>query len=218
MAVLGDKGVVVGIIYSDDVLRALQEEKAVSLYHFAGVRREEAITDGVAKKIKFRHRWLIINIAMSFLIAFTVSLFEDVISQFVLLAVYMPIVAGMAGNAGTQTLAVMVRGIALKQVDLSHAKSVIIQEILAAVGNGIIIGTLVGSIVFIVNRNFELAFILGVSMVAIFCFAAFFGALAPLILHRLGKDPATSAMVFITTAADILGFFVFLGLASLILT
>lgn len=217
MAVLGDNGGVIGIIYSDDVLNALNDEKIISLYRFAGVKREENVADGAMKKIQSRYRWLIINIVMSFIIALTVSLFEDVIAKYVLLAVYMPIVAGMGGNVGTQTLAVLVRGIALKQIDLEHAKTAIRREVLAGIGNGVIIGTLVAVIVMIFNRNAQIAAILGLSMVAIFCFATFFGAITPLILHRLGKDPATSAMVFITTATDVLGFFVFLGLASLIL-
>lgn len=217
MAVLGESGGVIGIIYSDDVLSALHEEKIISLYHFAGVKQEEHVADGVVKKIKSRYRWLIVNIGMSFVIAFTVSLFEDVIAKYVLLAVYMPIVAGMGGNVGTQTLAVLVRGIALKQIDLTHAKTAIRREVLAGIGNGVIIGVLVAAIVMIFSRNLPIALILGLSMVAIFCFATFFGAITPLILHRLGKDPATSAMVFITTATDVLGFFVFLGLASIIL-
>lgn len=218
IAVLGDGGGVIGIIYSDDVLNALNEEKIISLYRFAGVKNEEHVADSVIRKIQSRYRWLIVNIGMSFVIALTVSLFEDVIAKYVLLAVYMPIVAGMGGNVGTQTLAVLVRGIALKQIDLEHAKPAIRREVLAGIGNGTIIGALVAAIVLIVNGNLPIAAILGLSMVAIFCFATFFGAVTPLILHKFGKDPATSAMVFITTATDVLGFFVFLGLATIILT
>ncbi len=116
--VMGEEGNIMGIIYSDDVLRILKEQESASLYNFAGVNDEEEVTDPARHKIKSRYKWLIINLGTAFLAASTVGLFDEVISKYVLLAVYMPIVAGMGGNAATQTLAVMVRGIALKHVSL----------------------------------------------------------------------------------------------------
>ncbi len=218
LVVLGERGNAVGIIYSDDILRLLHEQESMSLYDFAGVHEEETVTDSALRKIKFRYKWLIINMATAFLAAFTVGLFESTISKYVLLAVYMPIVAGMGGNAGTQTLAVLVRGIALKQIDFKTALPTLRREVLAGIGNGIINGIIVASIVILVNHDIKIALILGSAMVINLFVAAFFGTLVPLVMQKLGKDPATSATIFITTATDVLGFMAFLGLASMILS
>jgi magnesium transporter len=217
VAVMNDSGDVLGIIYSDDVLKLMQEQESGSLYDFAGVNAEESVTDPIKRKVKLRYKWLIINLATAFLAAFTVGQFEDVLTQFVLLAVYMPIVAGMGGNAATQTLAVMVRGIALKQVSLKTALRTLRNEVGAGLFNGIINGILVALVVLFVNHDIKIALILGLAMIVNLLVAGLFGTMVPLIMARLGKDPATSATIFITTATDVLGFLAFLGLATLIL-
>src|SRR5690606_13012720 len=109
VAVLNDSDAVVGIIYSDDVLKLMQESEASSLYDFAGIHEEESVSDPVKSKVQNRYRWLVINLGTAFLASFVVSRFEETLAAYVLLAVYMPIVAGMGGNAATQTLAVLVR-------------------------------------------------------------------------------------------------------------
>jgi magnesium transporter len=124
----------------------------------------------------------------------------------------------MGGNAATQTLAVVVRGISLKQIDLSSALPTLKNELISGALNGIINGIIVAAIVIVLNRDVKIAMILALAMVANLLVAAFFGTLVPLIMKRLGKDPATSATIFITTATDVLGFLVFLGLATVILT
>lgn len=217
VAVLNDDKQMLGIIYSDDVIRALRENESASLYDFAGVSDEESVTDPARRKVRFRYKWLIANLATAFLAAGTVSLFNDTIAKYVLLAVYMPIVSGMGGNAATQTLAVIVRGISLKQIELKTALPALRRELGASVVNGVITGTLVASVVLIFNRDLRLAVILGIAMAGNLVVAAFFGTLVPLLMKRFGKDPATSATVFITTATDVLGFLMFLGLATLIL-
>ena len=217
VAVLNDTGALLGIIYSDDVLKLIQAREASSLYDFAGISQEESVTDTTRRKVQNRYRWLIINLATAFLAAFTVGLFEETLSKYVLLAIYMPIVAGMGGNAATQTLAVQVRGIALRQIELKNAWRTLKNELGAGFINGIINGVLVAAVVIIVNRDFKIAFILALAMVVNLLVAAFFGTLVPLVMEKLGKDPAASATIFITTATDVLGFLVFLGLASLIL-
>ncbi len=217
VAVLNDSGTVMGIIYSDDILRLMQETEASSLYDFAGIREEETVTDPARAKVKNRYRWLIINLGTAFLASFVVSQFEDTLSAYVLLAVYMPIVAGMGGNAATQTLAVLVRGISLKQIELKTAWRALRNEVFAGMVNGLINGVLVASVVLIVNKDAKIAFILGTAMVINMIVAGFFGTLVPLIMSKLGKDPAASATIFITTATDVLGFLVFLGLATVIL-
>lgn len=217
VAVLGENDNVLGVLYSDDVLRVLQEREVSSLYDFAGLNEEESVLDSIKLKIKRRHKWLIINLATSFLAAMTISLFEGTISKYVLLAVYMPIVAGMGGNSATQTLAVLVRGITLKQIDLSTALPTLLKEVGAGLANGVINGIIVFGVVLLLNRDWKVATVLAMAMVINLVVAGFFGTLVPLVMKRLGKDPATSATIFITTATDILGFIAFLGLATLIL-
>ncbi len=205
-----------GIIYSDDVLNLMKEKDSSSLYEFAGLKEEEA-TDSAWQKFKNRYKWLIINLGTAFLASFVVSLFDETISRYVLLAVYMPIVAGMGGNAATQTLAVMVRGIATEGLNFRNSLPVIFNEIKASLLNGLINGFIVALIVIAFNRNFVLALILMMAMVLNLVVASFFGTIIPLLMKRLGKDPASSATIFITTATDVLGFLAFLGLAALFL-
>ncbi len=217
MVVFDDNEDIIGIIYADDVLRVLKEEESVSLYNFAGVKNEEEITDRAGLKIKFRYKWLIINLFTAFLAAFTIGIFEDTLNKYVLLAIYMPVVAGMGGNAATQTLAVMVRGISLKQINSHNFIRPLIGEIIAGLTNGIINGILVFLVVMVVNKNPMIALILAIAMIINLMVAAFFGTMVPLVMKHFGKDPASSATIFITTATDVLGFLVFLGLASWLL-
>lgn len=217
VVVVNEHGDALGVIYSDDILRLLQEQESLSLLAFAGVKGEEAVTDTALRKVRQRYVWLIINLATAFLAAFTVSIFEETIAAYVLLAVYMPIVAGMGGNAATQTLAVLVRGIALRQIELRTAWKTLWREVAAGMMNGIINGILVAAVVVLVHGDIRLALVLALAMVINLVVAGFFGTLVPLIMRRLGKDPATSATIFITTATDVLGFMAFLGLGSLLL-
>jgi magnesium transporter len=218
VAVIDENHNVVGIIYSDDVLRLMHEQEAASLYDFAGVSAEENVTDPTKQKVKFRYKWLIINLGTAFLAASVVGLFENTIKQNVLLAVYMPIVAGMGGNAATQTLAVVVRGIALRQIDLKTASRTLKNELGAGFINGIINGFIVAFVVIAKDHNPAVALVLALAMVINLIVAAFFGTLVPLIMSKLRKDPAASATIFITTATDVLGFLAFLGLATIILS
>lgn len=217
VAVMNEDGNVIGIIYSDDVLKLVNERETSSLYNFAGISREESVADSTKNKVKNRYRWLIINLGTAFLAAFTVGLFENTLDKYVLLAIYMPIVAGMGGNAATQTLAVLVRGIALKQIELRTALRTLKNELGAGFINGLINGLIVALIVIVINKDFKLALVLSLAMVINLLVAGFFGTLVPLIMSRLGKDPASSATIFITTATDVLGFIAFLGLGTLIL-
>jgi len=216
-AIIGDSNQVIGILYSEDVLRAIRDHEATTLYDFAGVTREETVFDSVSEKVGFRYKWLIINLGTAFLASATVSLFNETISKYVLLAVYMPIVAGMGGNSATQTLAVLVRGIALQQIDLKTSLPALKREMGAALVNGLINGVLVAVIVVLFNRDVRLAIVLALAMICNLLVAGFFGTMVPLIMSKLGKDPAASATIFITTATDVLGFLVFLGLATLLL-
>ncbi|WP_331235990.1 magnesium transporter [Natronorarus salvus] len=220
VAVLDDEeeeDTVLGVIYAEDLLRIVEEEASRTLYEFTGVAEEEGILDGPLSKVRNRYKWLILNLGTAFLAAAVVGLYEDTIAAFTLLAVYMPVVAGMGGNAGTQSMAVTVRGLALGQVSLATGGRVVVNEIVAGAANGTITGVLVALIASVFNQSPLLGLVLGVSMVLNLVIAGFFGTTIPLVLDRIGKDPATSATIFITTATDVLGFFIFLGLAGIVL-
>jgi magnesium transporter len=217
IVVLDDDESIIGIIFSDDIIKIIEKKSLNSLSDFAGVKEEEDVQDPALMKVKNRYKWLILNLATAFIAASVVSYFEETISAFVLLAVYMPIVAGMGGNAGTQTLAVVVRGIALKEISYQNAKKIVVNEMVAGMVNGVINGLIVAAVAIIWNKNPMLGLVIGVAMVINLIIAGFFGTVVPLTMKRLGKDPASSATIFITTATDVFGFFAFLGLASVIL-
>ncbi len=218
IAVVNSEKSVMGIIYSDDVLLLIREAESSSLYDFAGISDEETVFASAQSKVRFRARWLIINLFTAFLAAFAVSLFNETIAQYVALAIYMPIVAGMGGNAATQTLAVVVRGISLQQITLGTAWRTVKNEIIAGFINGLINAVIVAIVVILISQDFKLAIVLSIAMILNLVVAGFFGTLVPLVMTKLGKDPASSATVFITTATDVLGFIIFLGLGTLILT
>lgn len=217
VVVLGENKEVLGVIFSDDILRIFQDEEYASLYNFAGVSGEETIYDPPTRKIKFRWKWLVINLGTAFLASFVVGLFHDVIERHVLLAVYMPIVAGMGGNSATQTLAVQVRGLGHQPLGWSVVLNTAKNEMAAALFNGMLNGLLVAAVVYVTQRNIPVAMVLAAAMVMNLQVAAFFGTIVPAVMQRLGKDPASSATIFITTATDVLGFMAFLGLATLLL-
>lgn len=215
--VVDDRDNILGVIYSDDVLDFMQEQQDASLYDFAGVDEEETVFDSVRKKVRSRYKWLILNLGTAFIASSVVRFFDNTISQLVVLAAYMPIVAGMGGNSATQTLAITVRGITLEQIDLKSCLPTLRREMAAAGINGLIVGSLVAVIVYIINHDIRVSIVLAAAMLLNLLVASVFGTVVPLIMKQLGKDPATSATIFITTATDVLGFTTFLGLATLVL-
>lgn len=220
VAVLDEDGDVLGVIHADDLLTLLEESRGETLYEFTGVDEAESVLDGPGEKVRRRYKWLILNLGTAFMAAAVVGLFESTIAAVAILAAYMPVVAGMGGNAGTQAMAVTVRGISLNEVSLDTGKRVVVNEAIAGAVNGLITGALVAAVAIafsFAEFGILLGAVIGVSMVANLVIAGFFGALTPLLLDRIGIDPATSATIFITTATDVLGFFVFLGLARAIL-
>lgn len=218
IVVLTQENNILGVIYAHDVLALLNEHRTLSLSKFAGVNAEETVFDSIAVKTKFRYKWLIINLMTAFFAASVVSMFESIIAKNVLLAVYMPIVAGMGGNAGTQTLAVMVRGLSSGGFDTTVLWRALRSEVGAAVVNGLINGALIAVVVMLLNNDPIVAFTLAFAMIVNLVVAATFGTIVPFIMKYLGKDPASSATIFITTATDVFGFLAFLGLAALLLS
>ncbi len=217
VVVLDEDQSILGVIHSDDLLALIDKRTSSDLYGFAGVNKEEDSLDGVGRKVRNRYLWLIINLGTAFMAASVVGLFEGTIAKFTLLAVYMPIVAGMGGNAATQTLAVAVRGLVLHEIDLRHSLLFTLRELGAGIINGIINGVIVAAVAVLINKNPMLGLVLAMAMVGNLIIASVAGAVIPLIMKSLGKDPANSATVFITTCTDVGGFFIFLGLAQIML-
>lgn len=217
IVVLSENDSVIGIIYAEDILNLIGEQSSLSLYSFAGVSQEETFFDSASKKIRFRYKWLIINLATAFLASFVVRNFESTIAKNVLLAVYMPIIAGMGGNAGTQTLAVMIRSLADNDINLKMILETLKNEILSGATNGLINGMIVGIVVWFLNHDLIIALILAIAMVVNLIVASTFGTIVPFIMKKIGKDPASSATIFITTATDVFGFMTFLSLAKILI-
>lgn len=206
---------VLGIIHLRDLMKVAQAEATEDIYRFAGVDVDEHALDSVLSKVKRRYNWLLINLLTAFAASFVVSIFEDTITRFAILAVYMPVVAGQGGNAATQALAVVVRGFALGELNWSKAKKVILKEAGAGTINGIITGCCAGIAATLFGAPPVLGVILATAMIINLFVAGFFGALIPFVLKRLKIDPAVASSVFVTTTTDVCGFLVFLGLGTI---
>jgi magnesium transporter len=208
---------VLGIIYADDALALFGKLPAESLYDMNGVDDSERPFDSVMKKFKSRYKWLILNLFTAFMAGSMIFLFSDTLDALVILAMYIPIVAGMGGNAASQSFAVMLRGITLGAISLKNATPAIWREVGTGVLNGLMIGAIVAAISIIWNKSAMLGVVVGVTMIFQHIIAGFFGAFVPLLLKHLGKDPAATSTIFITTATDVLGLFILLSLGSWLL-
>jgi magnesium transporter len=205
----------IGRVTVDDAIDVIAEEATEDIYHLASLSAEEHVSTPVLTAASKRAPWLLINLATAILAASVVALFQNTISEFVILAALMPIVAGMGGNAGTQSLAVVVRALALGEIDWTIGWRVIIKEVGIGFVNGAINGLVIGLVVFAWYRNLPLAVLMFVAMIVNLIIAALFGAAVPLVLKKFRQDPALGSSIFVTTATDVGGFLVFLGLASL---
>ncbi|MBU0968031.1 MAG: magnesium transporter [Proteobacteria bacterium] len=207
----------IGIITHDDALDVVTEEATEDMLRMASTDSEEYENSSILQSIRLRSPWLTLNLATAMLSSFTVSRFQDTISSYVMLAALMPIIAGLGGNAGTQTLAVTVRGIALGKIPVGRGREIIMREASVGLLNGAIIGLLVGSIAFFVFHKPWLGLIMLLAMVCNLIIAGLLGSAIPLALKALKLDPALGSSIFITAATDISGFFVFLSLATLMM-
>lgn len=217
VVVMDTDGSVLGVVFADDVIDLIGDAPGSSLFAFAGVESSERPFDTTGEKVRHRYRWLILNLATAFLAGSVIAYFEDTLTRVAILAMYMPIIAGMGSNAATQTLAVMVRGISLGEISLANSYNAIVREVNAGIINGIITGGIVTLVALIFNHSLWLGVVAGVSVLASLIIAAFFGTLIPLILKRYDYDPATSATIFITTGIDVFGFLIFFTLANLLI-
>ena len=213
--VVNKKMMLLGIITIDDIVDVMVEEQTEDILKMGGVDKEENIDSTLLESISMRLPWLVVNLFTAFLAALTVKAFEGTIAQVVALSSIMSIVTGMGGNAGTQTVSIIIRNIAMGKIELSDSKWLLRKEILLGLINGAIIGVITGFIIWAIYGNFFLGLIIFLAMIGNLIVSGFFGLLTPLVLHKLNKDPALSSSIFLTTATDVLGFFIFLTLAKI---
>ena len=183
----------------------------------AGLDEDEDLFSPVWRAMRRRLMWLSVNLCTAFLASSVVGHFEGTIDKLVALAVLMPIVAGLGGNAGTQVLALMVRGLALGQVGASNARTLLWKEVRVALLNGVMLGSVLGLIVLAWFHSPGLSAVIAIALTCNLLFAALAGVLVPLTLKRFGFDPALASGIFLTAVTDSMGFFTFLGLATLVL-
>ncbi|HEX5110662.1 MAG TPA: magnesium transporter [Vicinamibacterales bacterium] len=213
--VVDEENKLVGIITVDDVIDVIKDEATEDFYRLAGVSGDERAFTPARESLRKRLPWLGVNLVTAFIAAGVVAFFEDTIALLPALAIFMPIVAGMGGNAGTQTLTVVVRGIALGELTWSNSQKALLKEVLVGIGNGVALGMLAALIVWMTRGNPMLGAVLGMAMIINMFVAAAAGTLVPLGLRAANVDPALASSVFITTMTDVFGFFSFLGLAKL---
>jgi magnesium transporter len=214
--VIDAAGRLVGVITFDDAVEVLEEEVEEDMLRLAGVE-ERDVNERALSTVVRRTRWLLVTLMNTIVASFVISRFETTIEEIVALAILMPIVAAMGGNAGMQVVAVMVRALATRELTSSNAGRVVGKEVVVGVVNGLVFATIMGGVAAAWFQNLALGLVLGAAMVFNMIWAGFAGTMIPLALQRVGLDPAIAAGPFLTTTTDVLGFFSFLGLATLFL-
>ena len=214
--VVDEDGRLVGIITIDDAMAVLNEENEEDLLRLAGVG-DESLHDRTLEIARQRFPWLAVNLVTAILASMVISLFEDVIAAVVALAVLMPIVASMGGNAGTQSLTVAVRALATKDLTGANLWRVLRREVVSSLINGLIFAVLIGIVGVVWFGTMQLGLVIAVAMIINLGVAGFAGLMIPMALDRLGIDPALASGAFVTTVTDVVGFFAFLGLAAVVL-
>ncbi len=210
-------GRLVGVITIDDAMNVLDEEHGEDMMRLAGVGDEASVSDGAFETMKQRLPWLVVNLFTASLSALVISQFEHTISTIVILAALMPIVASTGGIAGTQSLAVAVRALATRDLTQANARRVVLRELGAGVLNGLGLALILGAGAWVVFGDIKLGMVLGMAMIVNQIVAALGGVMVPLTLERFGLDPALASGTFVTTLTDVMGFFAFLGLATVML-
>jgi len=210
-------GRLVGVITIDDAMNVLDEEHAEDMLRLAGVGDEASVSDGAFATMKLRLPWLVVNLFTASLSAIVISQFEATISAIVILAALMPIVASTGGIAGTQSLAVAVRALATRDLTQANARRVVLRELGSGVLNGLGLALILGSGAWLIFGDLRLGAVLGMAMIVNQIVASLGGVMVPLTLERMGLDPALASGTFVTTLTDVMGFFAFLGLATVLL-
>ncbi|MEM8839330.1 MAG: magnesium transporter [Pseudomonadota bacterium] len=212
-AVVDDSQRLVGVLTIDDIVDVIHEEAEEDILRLAGVG-DESLSTKVWSAVKSRFTWLSINLVTAVIASLVIGLFDATIEQMVALAVLMPIVASMGGNAGTQTMTVAVRALAVQDMDNFNSRRIILREMAIGLVNGVVFAVMVGIVAIIWFRNVELGAVIAVAMVANMFAAGLAGILIPIGLSKLKIDPAIASSTFVTTVTDVVGFFVFLWLAG----
>ena len=218
LPVVNKKQIILGIITVDDVMDVMVEEQTEDILKMGGVAKEETLNSTFWDSVKLRLPWLVINLLTAFLAALTVKAFEGTIAKVVALSSTMSMVTGMGGNAGTQTVSIIIRNIAMGNIELKDALPQLKKEVLLGLVNGLVIGIITGIVVGMIYQSVYLGIIILLAMVGNLIVSGIFGLLVPLVLQKLKVDPALSSSIFLTTATDVLGFFIFLSLANLFIS
>ena len=217
LPVTDEKGRLIGRITYDDIVDVIEERATDQIYKMAGVDEESEEERDIRVITRKRAVWLGVNLVTAILASLVIGLFDETIEAYVALAVLMPIVASMGGNAGTQSLTVMVRQLALGEIGWNEAKEAVLREVFVSLFNGLLFALVMGIIALLWFHDPKLGVVIALAMIINLIFAGLFGALIPLGLKRVGVDPAVASSVLLTTVTDVVGFFAFLGLAKIIL-
>ena len=216
-AVVDSNGLLMGRLTVEDIVDNISEENDNSIRRMGGLSPEEDVFAPVGQAVKTRWTWLAINLCTAFVASRVIGVFEDTISQLVALATLMPIVAGIGGNTGNQTITMIVRAIALHQIQNGSFSFLMLRELGVALINGIVWGGIMGVVTYLLYGDLAMGAVMTLAMILNLLMAAIMGVLIPLIMIKMGKDPAIGSSVMITAITDTGGFFIFLGLATLFL-
>jgi magnesium transporter len=214
--VVDEAGRLTGMLTVDDMVDVIQEENKEDMLALAGVS-EAGLSHTVLESVRSRAPWLLLNTVTAVLAAFVISLFSNTIEQVVALAFLMPVVASMGGNTGTQSLAVAVRAIAARELTSTNARRIVLRELFTGLVNGLIFAAVLGVVAVLWQGMWELGLVIAAAMIINLTCAGLSGILVPLALKRVGADPAVASSIFVTAVTDVVGFFAFLGLATMVL-
>lgn len=215
LPVVNQEGRLLGVIRQAKLMAAVEEEASVDIQTMVGASPDERALSRPLFAVRKRLPWLQVNLLTAFLAAAVVGVFESTIAQFTALAVLLPVVAGQSGNAGAQALAVTMRGLVLREISLRHWPKMVWKESATGVVNGLAVAATAGIGVYVWSGQAGLVWVICLAMVVSMVAAGLAGALVPILLHRFGQDPATASSIILTTVTDVVGFFSFLGIATL---
>jgi len=215
LPVVDSEGHLLGVVKPDEIIEALQQEAFADLQKMVGVGEDERALSPVSMVVRKRLPWLYVNLATAFLASLVVGLFESTIERVTALAVLLPVVAGQGGNTGAQSLAIVMRGIALRELLPGSTRRLLVKEVIGSLINGVAVAVITGVAVFVWDGRIGLMLVIALAMIVNMTAAGLSGAAIPLILQALGRDPAQSSSIFLTTVTDVVGFAAFLGFAVL---
>ncbi|MFG0317157.1 MAG: magnesium transporter [Planctomycetota bacterium JB042] len=216
LPVVDAQGHLLGVVRATQLLEGARDAAAQDLQKLFGVGKDERTFSPLGFSLRKRLPWLHINLATAFLAASVVSLFEDIIARITILAVYLPVVAGQGGNAGAQSLAVVMRGLVMREIPEDQVRRMLVKESLIGLVNGVVVGVVTAVVAWAWDGNPYLGLVIGLAMIVNLTVAGLFGAAIPIGMRRLGLDPAQSSSIVLTTVTDVVGFFAFLGFAVLL--